>query len=82
MKRILAFGDSLTEGYYRNGMGLHPYTIKLEELAKQNGKNCEIVNEGISGNTVQQMLQRLPAILKSSVIFLTISSFSFILFLF
>ena len=29
---MLAFGDSLTRGYYNNGRGHHPYTMKLQYL--------------------------------------------------
>ena len=63
--RILCFGDSLTEGWHKNGFQFHPYTIRLSELFKANGKeNVELVNRGLSGETVHpEMITRLPAIL-------------------
>ena len=30
--RILAFGDSLTAGYFAHGMKFHPYTNRLSNL--------------------------------------------------
>eukprot|EP00112_Aurelia_sp_Birch-Aquarium-sp1_P020721 Seg540.10 transcript_id=Seg540.10/GoldUCD/mRNA.D3Y31 product="hypothetical protein" protein_id=Seg540.10/GoldUCD/D3Y31 len=64
--RILCFGDSLTEGWHNNGFKFHPYTIRLAELFKANGKdNVELINRGLSGETVHpEMVTRLPAILK------------------
>ena len=63
--RILCFGDSLTEGWHKNGFRFHPYTMRLAELFRVNGKdNVELVNRGLSGETVHpEMTTRLPAIL-------------------
>src|SRR4029077_6263553 len=47
--RILAFGDSLTQGY-----GLPPgqdYPAVLERVLKAQGLNVVIVNSGVSGET-------------------------------
>lgn len=34
-RHILAFGDSLTEGFYNHGTLFHPYTIKLSQLLSE-----------------------------------------------
>jgi len=67
-KTILAFGDSLSEGFYDKGRKLHPYTIKLTELLKSNhlSSSFELVNEGISGETVEHMVPRFQRLLGSS----------------
>ncbi|UJR31714.1 hypothetical protein I4U23_019194 [Adineta vaga] len=41
--RILAFGDSLTEGFHFAGFRFHPYAIKLAELVRN---HCEWVYDG------------------------------------
>ncbi|MGL4666458.1 MAG: GDSL-type esterase/lipase family protein [Saezia sp.] len=53
---VLALGDSLTEGY-----GATPQTSYPTMLAGLTGWN--MVNGGISGNTSEDALQRLPALL-------------------
>lgn len=40
--RILAFGDSLTEGFTTGGARMYPYAAKLEELFKQDGVEVEV----------------------------------------
>jgi len=66
--KILAFGDSLTEGMFSNGQGFSPYTIKLEKLLNANlsgASRYDIVNEGISGQRVfDEMSARLPQSLR------------------
>jgi lysophospholipase L1-like esterase len=76
-KWFLAFGDSLTEGYYHYGMKFHPYTEKLEELLAKREKeikesakegdhkstHMEVVNRGNSGETTFQMYSRLENLL-------------------
>eukprot|EP01114_Cavostelium_apophysatum_P019876 TRINITY_DN6518_c0_g1_i1.p1 TRINITY_DN6518_c0_g1~~TRINITY_DN6518_c0_g1_i1.p1 ORF type:complete len:233 (-),score=22.02 TRINITY_DN6518_c0_g1_i1:83-679(-) len=66
--RILAFGDSLTEGYYCRGYKFHPYALKLQSLldAKHSPKQFEIVNEGISGDTTANMVHRMSSALKQA----------------
>lgn len=70
VKRILCFGDSLTEGYYHGGVKFHPYTLQLANLFKQMTESGEIeevqlVNKGRSGELVHpEMAKRLPQILK------------------
>jgi len=68
-KKILCFGDSLTEGWYKTGFSFHPYTIRLSQLfeMQQEGsrtRRVELLNKGISGEVVNpEMLERLPVVL-------------------
>jgi lysophospholipase L1-like esterase len=67
--RILAFGDSLTEGYSattRGGLIFHPYTLELKHLlqSKFPSMRIEIVNAGVSGEMAVAMPKRLAATLK------------------
>ena len=69
-KRILCFGDSLTEGGYNGGFKFHPYTTRLKELFQEmmadSNHSVEIVNKGISGEVVYpEMVKRLPTILRN-----------------
>jgi acyl-CoA thioesterase-1 len=55
--RILAFGDSLTQGY-----GVPPgmdFPTKLEQALKQKGLNVTVINAGVSGDTSAGGLARL-----------------------
>lgn len=55
--RIVAFGDSLTAGYgLRPGQG---FTDVLQMALKGRGKNVEVVNAGVSGDTTAAGLGRL-----------------------
>jgi acyl-CoA thioesterase-1 len=57
MVRILAFGDSLTQGY-----GVPPgmdFPTKLEQALKQKGLNVTVLNAGVSGDTSAGGLARL-----------------------
>ena len=66
---ILAFGDSLTRGYYNRGKSHHPYTMKLQYLLnKMNAKRCFIVeNEGRDGDVAfGEMPRRMEDVLKNS----------------
>ncbi|KAG2436801.1 hypothetical protein HXX76_006325 [Chlamydomonas incerta] len=64
---ILAFGDSLTEGYYNHGTQFHPYALKLQELLTKNGFSVKVEERGESGELVTQgMVHRLPALLRES----------------
>ncbi|KAG2436802.1 hypothetical protein HXX76_006325 [Chlamydomonas incerta] len=51
---ILAFGDSLTEGYYNHGTQFHPYALKLQELLTKNGFSVKVEERGESGELVTQ----------------------------
>lgn len=65
--RILAMGDSLTEGYTADGgrgAALHPYTVKLKEMLKEEiakstrteaDVELEVVNRGVSGEITDEM---------------------------
>ena len=63
--RILAFGDSLTEGWCYFGTEFHPYSRKLQILLQSLplSKSFNIVNRGVSGETTEQMQARLPQVL-------------------
>jgi acyl-CoA thioesterase-1 len=55
--RILAFGDSLTQGY-----GVPPgmdFPTKLEQALKQKGLKVTVINAGVSGDTSAGGLARL-----------------------
>lgn len=71
--RILAFGNSLTEGYRKYGFKYHPYTTRLQELLLSSVKNTnvifEIVNHGVSGETTKDMTPRLAKILDDGASF-------------
>ncbi|KAG2497736.1 hypothetical protein HYH03_004470 [Edaphochlamys debaryana] len=67
VQRILAFGDSLTEGYYNGGMGFHPYSQKLTELFGQAGVDVKVHQHGVSGEcVVGGMGDRLPLVLQQT----------------
>lgn len=40
--RILAFGDSLTEGFTDGGFSFHPYANKLQELLRRHQPDVEV----------------------------------------
>jgi len=66
IKRIIAFGDSLTEGYLNGGRKFYPYSTKLEEKLNSyfNWTRFEVLNEGISGECAfTEMVTRLPKVL-------------------
>ncbi|CAF2649292.1 unnamed protein product [Rotaria sp. Silwood2] len=66
--RILAFGASLTEGFYANGCSFHPYTIRLSQLLRSLFTTVDIDNAGLSGEAVlsDTMLSRLQRLLSSA----------------
>jgi acyl-CoA thioesterase-1 len=59
--RILAFGDSLTEGYGVPTSAAFP--VRLERALKARGHNVSVVNAGISGETSAGGAQRIDWIL-------------------
>ena len=65
--RILAFGDSLTEGYMDKGRAWWPYSsILCKHLGtemSQVGKDVYVKNEGMSGELAVHMVDRLPIVL-------------------
>ena len=60
-RTILAFGDALLAGYGLNSGDNYP--SKLEAALRARGINARIVNAGISGETTEQGLARMPALL-------------------
>jgi acyl-CoA thioesterase I len=58
---IIAFGDSLTEGY---GLPRHQsFASQLEALLRSSHPHARVDNEGVSGDTTQSALARLPRVL-------------------
>lgn len=55
--KLVALGDSLSAGYNLPGSAAFP-TV-LEQALRQKGHSVEIVNAGVSGDTVQGGLERL-----------------------
>ena len=65
-KTIVAFGDSLTEGYWKRTAfqeipEFHSYAIRFQSLLKN---QSNIVQVGISGERTNSMVNRLPTVLK------------------
>lgn len=58
-KNILAFGDSLTKGYYNFGLKYHPYSIKINKLLEENNYNYQVLDSGINGEGTVSMLDRI-----------------------
>lgn len=55
--KLVAFGDSLTAGY---GLAQeHSFPAVLEQTLRQKGYEIEIINAGVSGDTVQGGVERL-----------------------
>jgi len=61
---ILCFGDSLTFGLVRDDSSQqqHPYALRLSNLLNN---QSNIVHSGIPGETLREMVHRLPTVLKS-----------------
>lgn len=59
---LVAFGDSITEGAapYDDAGG---YPRRLERLLHQEGREVEVRNEGLGGETTSEGLARLPGVL-------------------
>jgi len=55
--KVLAFGDSITNGYNVNEENSYPY--KLSKLLQ-----VEVINAGVNGELTSQGLKRLPFLLK------------------
>ena len=67
--RVLAFGDSLTRGYYNKGQNHHPYTGRLQSLLNRlDDKRCFIVeNQGKDGDIAfGEMPKRMETLLRLS----------------
>ena len=64
-KTIMFFGDSLTAGY-----GLSPeeaFPNLLEKKLKENGKDCKVINAGLSGETTAGGLSRIDWVLRQPI---------------
>jgi acyl-CoA thioesterase-1 len=63
-KKILFFGDSLTEG-----LGLsfreESYPYQIQSKLKNDGLDCEIINAGVSGDTTSGGLSRLDWVIST-----------------
>jgi lysophospholipase L1-like esterase len=57
--RIIAFGDSITEGTYGGANAMETYPAILEKLLKQKHIDAEVINKGIPGETAPEALFRL-----------------------
>ncbi len=61
-EKIVALGDSLTEGY---GVGQEEsYPALLQEKLRQNGYDCTVINAGISGELSVRAARRIDSILE------------------
>ena len=66
--KILAFGDSITYGYGESENESYPYLLSK-------ATNTQVINAGVNGDTSQEGLQRLPALLEDSSIKLILLCF-------
>ncbi|CAF1287404.1 unnamed protein product [Rotaria sordida] len=65
--RFLAFGDSLTAGFYNYGLSYHPYAIKLLNLFSSVNIPIIVDKKGIPGECViPSMINRLENILNEN----------------
>lgn len=62
--KIIALGDSLTEGYGLDKADSYP--AQLQEFLSQKGYNYQVINSGISGETTTGLRQRLDWILNQN----------------
>lgn len=62
--KILAFGDSMTHGYYKYGTAYHPYSIMLQKLLREKFGNHIVVQEcGQDGEQTCEMKHRIKEVL-------------------
>ena len=66
--KILAFGDSITYGYGESENKNYPYLLSQST-------NIQVINAGLNGDTSQEGLERLPALLEDSSIKLILLCF-------
>ena len=68
--KILAFGDSLTngmyllDGEYAYEAGSHPYTIRLQTLLNSENAQVSVIESGICGEDTDSMVYRIDTELK------------------
>jgi len=58
-KYILAFGDSLTKGYYNFGLKYHPYSLRINKLFEENELDFKVIESGVNGEGTEKMLKRI-----------------------
>ena len=56
--RIVAFGDSITEGF-----GQTPYSVFLQQIQDSNGCNSVVINEGLPGESSFDGASRIDSVL-------------------
>ena len=69
IRRVLCFGDSLTDGYtFQKSGKFHPYSINLRKIFEDNGLDDVVVDTaGVSGElVVSSMTHRLDRLLKEA----------------
>ena len=70
--KLLAFGDSLTEGFFDGGRNFHPYSLQLEKCIDKHYSERAVEKEAIihqvgkSGEKTSEMIPRLQSILARS----------------
>ncbi|KAL9645371.1 hypothetical protein ABK040_002570 [Willaertia magna] len=64
---ILAFGASITAGYYSEGRKFHPYSIHITELLNNLNENIKVYEYGYSGETTGQMVERIKRCLQKQL---------------
>jgi acyl-CoA thioesterase-1 len=64
-KTIMFFGDSLTAGYGLSPEEAFPYL--LEQRLNEQGKNCKVINAGLSGETTAGGLSRIDWVLRQPI---------------
>lgn len=62
--KILALGDSLTEGYGVDAADSYP--AQLQKFLNTQGINTQVINSGISGETSTGLLERLDWVLRQN----------------
>ncbi|MEO8276074.1 MAG: GDSL-type esterase/lipase family protein [Thermoanaerobaculia bacterium] len=60
---LIAFGDSITEGYGDTSSLGGGYTKRLDRWIDQSGHNCRVDNHGVGGETSSQGLSRVDSVL-------------------
>ncbi|MDQ8051940.1 MAG: arylesterase [Pedobacter sp.] len=66
-KHILFFGDSLTAGYGLSSPNTESFPALLKRMAAAENLGFSYTNAGISGDTTQSAIQRLPKLLKGNI---------------
>ncbi|MBZ0089722.1 MAG: hypothetical protein K8H90_05010, partial [Thermoanaerobaculia bacterium] len=62
--RIIAFGDSVTEGYGDTSVLHDGYPGRLQRWLRQRGYDASVANEGVGGETTAEALSRVDSVLE------------------